>query len=268
MSAGLKTAPSCSFCGKSQTQVKKLMADSNASVCICDECLDHCNEILEVEVPSWRWHRTGEPPEQPPTPRRWDQRTTGGPKAAPVKCSFCGKSRKQAKGIVEGPSGSGVSICDECVELCHVIYEEEEVSFWPWRATGAWWWHTKGEPPDEALITFDPNFRLMATFTPAGRLCATALSAAGLLRREMLDDLIDPKVALRFLRANNVDTSSLEHRLAENVCKWELQRAGLLRWDARERVDLDAAMSLLKANNVDTSSLKEYLADLQEGGEG
>lgn len=38
----------CSFCGKSQEQVKKLIAGSN-SVFICDECIDLCAEILEEE---------------------------------------------------------------------------------------------------------------------------------------------------------------------------------------------------------------------------
>ena len=38
----------CSFCGKSQDQVKKLSAGSN-NVYICDECIDLCAEILEEE---------------------------------------------------------------------------------------------------------------------------------------------------------------------------------------------------------------------------
>lgn len=38
----------CSFCGKSQEQVKKLIAGSN-NVFICDECIDLCAEILEEE---------------------------------------------------------------------------------------------------------------------------------------------------------------------------------------------------------------------------
>ena len=37
----------CSFCGKSQKQVKKLIAGSG--VYICDECIDLCNEIIEEE---------------------------------------------------------------------------------------------------------------------------------------------------------------------------------------------------------------------------
>lgn len=38
------------------------------------------------------------------------------------KCSFCGKSQKQVKKLIAGP---GVYICDECIELCNEIIEEE-----------------------------------------------------------------------------------------------------------------------------------------------
>ncbi|MCV9917034.1 ATP-dependent Clp protease ATP-binding subunit ClpX, partial [Burkholderia pseudomallei] len=37
----------CSFCGKSQHEVKKLIA--GPSVFICDECIDLCNEIIRYE---------------------------------------------------------------------------------------------------------------------------------------------------------------------------------------------------------------------------
>ncbi|MEP6631812.1 MAG: ATP-dependent Clp protease ATP-binding subunit ClpX, partial [Lapillicoccus sp.] len=39
-----------------------------------------------------------------------------------LKCSFCGKSQKQVKKLIAGP---GVYICDECVDLCNEIIEEE-----------------------------------------------------------------------------------------------------------------------------------------------
>jgi ATP-dependent Clp protease ATP-binding subunit ClpX len=39
-----------------------------------------------------------------------------------LKCSFCGKSQKQVKKLIAGP---GVSICDECIDLCNEIIEEE-----------------------------------------------------------------------------------------------------------------------------------------------
>lgn len=39
-----------------------------------------------------------------------------------LKCSFCGKSQKQVKRLIAGP---GVYICDECIDLCNEIIEEE-----------------------------------------------------------------------------------------------------------------------------------------------
>lgn len=42
-----------------------------------------------------------------------------------LKCSFCGKSQKQVRKLIAGP---GVYICDECIELCNEIIEEELVA--------------------------------------------------------------------------------------------------------------------------------------------
>ena len=39
-----------------------------------------------------------------------------------LKCSFCGKSQKSVKKLIAGP---GVYICDECIDLCNEIIEEE-----------------------------------------------------------------------------------------------------------------------------------------------
>ena len=47
-------------------------------------------------------------------------RTTEG--ADLLKCSFCGKSQKQVKKLIAGP---GVYICDECIDLCNEIIDEE-----------------------------------------------------------------------------------------------------------------------------------------------
>ncbi len=44
------------------------------------------------------------------------------PEKGPLKCSFCGKHQDQVKKLISGP---GVYICDECVELCNDIIEEE-----------------------------------------------------------------------------------------------------------------------------------------------
>ena len=46
----------------------------------------------------------------------------------PLKCSFCGKSQKQVIKLIAGP---GVYICDECIELCVEIIEEDEYNFIP-----------------------------------------------------------------------------------------------------------------------------------------
>ena len=42
----------------------------------------------------------------------------------PLKCSFCGKSQKQVIKLIAGP---GVYICDECIDLCVEIVEEEKI---------------------------------------------------------------------------------------------------------------------------------------------
>ncbi len=39
-----------------------------------------------------------------------------------LKCSFCGKTQKQVRKLIAGP---GVYICDECIDLCNEIIEEE-----------------------------------------------------------------------------------------------------------------------------------------------
>src|SRR5438093_680596 len=45
--AASSAAVQCSFCGKNQDEVRKLIA--GPYVYICDECIDLCNEILEQE---------------------------------------------------------------------------------------------------------------------------------------------------------------------------------------------------------------------------
>src|ERR1700750_2750207 len=68
--------------------------------------------------------------EPPPTcrrPHRLDEGTESsvarsGDGGDLLKCSFCGKSQKQVKQLIAGP---GVDICDECIDLCNEIIEEE-----------------------------------------------------------------------------------------------------------------------------------------------
>ena len=50
----------CSFCGKTQDQVKKLIAGPD--VCICDECIELCNEILDEELFSFKQEEAASTP--------------------------------------------------------------------------------------------------------------------------------------------------------------------------------------------------------------
>ena len=56
----------CSFCGKSQKQVKKLIA--GPAVYICDECIDLCNEIIRDELPGLEAAKDKENGSDLPTP--------------------------------------------------------------------------------------------------------------------------------------------------------------------------------------------------------
>ncbi|MDH3796987.1 MAG: ATP-dependent Clp protease ATP-binding subunit ClpX [Desulfobacterales bacterium] len=42
----------------------------------------------------------------------------------PLCCSFCGKEQSEVKKLIAGPA---VYICDECVQLCHEVLEEQEI---------------------------------------------------------------------------------------------------------------------------------------------
>ena len=46
----------------------------------------------------------------------------GGTFTEPLKCSFCNKTQHEVRKLI---AGSGVYICDECVELCCEILDEE-----------------------------------------------------------------------------------------------------------------------------------------------
>ena len=73
----------CSFCGKSQHEVRKLIA--GPSVFICDECVDLCNDIISEEIQD---DATGRTPDRLPTPRAikeiLDQYVIGQPRAKKI----------------------------------------------------------------------------------------------------------------------------------------------------------------------------------------
>ena len=56
-----------------------------------------------------------------------------------VRCSFCGKRNDQVRKILSGPNG--VYICDECIELCNELINEEfedEMGSAPLQALNEW----------------------------------------------------------------------------------------------------------------------------------
>jgi ATP-dependent protease Clp ATPase subunit len=148
----------CSFCGKRNEQVKKMIA--GPSVIICNECIDLCNEIIENDILDEQLSETSHLKlEVRPTPqeihrllemgqfteqeqkvlrrmarggryyevvaREFDLGRDVVRQAARrifLECSFCEKSHNHVDRLVGGP---GVYICNECIELCIEIIEEE-----------------------------------------------------------------------------------------------------------------------------------------------
>ncbi|MBE6784430.1 MAG: ATP-dependent Clp protease ATP-binding subunit ClpX [Ruminococcaceae bacterium] len=64
---GTKSSVFCSFCGKSQAQVRKMIAGQG--VYICDECVDLCRDIIEEEMGTKRRARKVEVKEKPKLPK-------------------------------------------------------------------------------------------------------------------------------------------------------------------------------------------------------
>src|SRR5438445_9884402 len=93
---------SCSFCGKGQREVRKLIA--GPTVYICDECIKLCNDIVRQEA-----ERAKAGPAQTPVPRTSDAEAK--PSMQTLCCSFCGKSQRDVKTLIAGPT---VYICGEC----------------------------------------------------------------------------------------------------------------------------------------------------------
>lgn len=103
----MTTEMHCSFCGKSQHEVQKLVA--GPSVFICSDCLHLCMNIIEEKI-SHTQAEAGGPHHE-----------ASAPNPTKLYCSFCGKSQNEVQKILAGPS---VFICDECVRLCMPIINE------------------------------------------------------------------------------------------------------------------------------------------------
>jgi hypothetical protein len=104
----------CTFCGKSQKQVRKLIA--GPGVFICDGCTTLAQNVLGSGQPA---------------------RTELGSIVAvpdegiPAKCCFCGKERHQVTGLAGMPYEAGrkpgkyAAICSQCLDLCQEIIAED-----------------------------------------------------------------------------------------------------------------------------------------------
>jgi ATP-dependent protease Clp ATPase subunit len=97
---------SCSFCGRDQKQLKKLIVGPDAR--ICDRCLGRVHTVLAA---------AGQTASTPiATIRPVDDEAHDG------RCSFCGKGRYQ----VEAMAAAGDAwICNECLDLCDEIVSED-----------------------------------------------------------------------------------------------------------------------------------------------
>ena len=100
---------SCSFCGKSQKQVKKLIA--SRGVYICDVCVSRAHAVI------------ADPGRTARTPIAMIQPISD--EAGAEQCSFCGKRRDQIGSMA---SAGDTRICNECLELCDEIVSDERPS--------------------------------------------------------------------------------------------------------------------------------------------
>src|SRR6185312_5499935 len=72
------------------------------------------------------------------------------------RCSFCGKSQDQVQRLIAGPGG--VYICDECVELCREIIEEEASPV----AHGGGVWQSKTNEPTASTVSRETSGALVS----------------------------------------------------------------------------------------------------------
>jgi hypothetical protein len=103
--AGSGELLSCSFCGKHQKQVKKLIAGADAY--ICDGCISRVHTVLAT---------VGKTASTPTTTiRRVSE------EGREEQCSFCGKSHHQVEAMA---AGGDARICNECLDLCDEIVSD------------------------------------------------------------------------------------------------------------------------------------------------
>jgi hypothetical protein len=103
--AGSGELLSCSFCGKNQKQVKKLIAGPN--VYICDRCIDRVHTVLAA------------PGNTASTPIATIRQASD--QARDGWCSFCRKDRHQVEAMA---AAGNARICNGCLDLCAEIISD------------------------------------------------------------------------------------------------------------------------------------------------
>lgn len=98
---------SCSFCGRNQKQVKKLIAGAHAY--ICDGCASRAHAVIAG------------PGHAASTPIATIRQVSD--EAGAEQCGFCGKRRHHVAAMAS--AGDTRVICDECLELCGEIVSDE-----------------------------------------------------------------------------------------------------------------------------------------------
>jgi hypothetical protein len=104
----------CTFCGKEQKQVRKLIA--GPGVYICDNCIALAGDLL----------RSGQA-----AATAFGEMRAAPQYATHIQCSFCGKHRGQVDGMAVMPevtvdrTSANAAICGECLDLCDEIMAEE-----------------------------------------------------------------------------------------------------------------------------------------------
>jgi len=111
----------CSFCGKGEKEVRTLAKGPTA--CICDECLNLCNDIIGEATDGSVPDALVPPATEEPAVSEKRQQVTEQvdrliaaidgqrPRPTPV-CSFCGEGQGRRRKLVAGPT---VFICEQCV---------------------------------------------------------------------------------------------------------------------------------------------------------
>jgi hypothetical protein len=101
----------CSFCGKNQREVRKLIA--GPKVYICDECIDLCNDIIAEECD----HDTNLTASESGTEEPADQPT----------CAICSKPREPGEMLHLPANASLCAVCLEAIEKLIAATDKDDV---------------------------------------------------------------------------------------------------------------------------------------------